>query len=234
MQSLPVRSGAMNGQESRYDEIADWYVEFTASWPSEPIAVLPDDLTGQHVLDMASGHGTAARYLASCGAVVTAVDISEKLLVHARSAASSEPAAVRYVAGDVTTTKWWDGHPFDGVLCNMALMDVDDLDGALSTVSAVLKPHGWFSASILHPCFPGSTDGSAVALSSWHPERGYSWEGRWNTSGTGVRGHADVNHRTVATYLNALINHGLALDRFAEPDSTTVPRYFVVLCHAAA
>jgi hypothetical protein len=37
----------------------------------------------------------------------------------------------------VTTTDWWDRVPFDGVLCDMALMDIDDLEGALSCVSAI-------------------------------------------------------------------------------------------------
>lgn len=233
MQVVPVRSGTVGERESRYDGIADWYVEFTAAWPSEPSALGPDSVAGQRVLDMACGYGTAARHLATRGAVVTGVDMSQKLLSHARSSTPST-SAVDYVAGDVTTTDWWDGELFDGVLCNMALMDIDDLDGALSTVTTVLKPRGWFGASILHPCFPGGTEGATVALPSWPPEHGYAWEGRWNTNGSGVRGHADVNHRTLATYLNAITTHGLVLDRFAEPDSSTVPRYFAVLCYAAA
>jgi hypothetical protein len=35
-------------------------------------------------------------------------------------------------------------------------MDIDDLAGSLSTVAAVLRPGGWFAASIVHPCFPGN------------------------------------------------------------------------------
>src|SRR5262249_53451724 len=128
---------------------------------------------------------------------------------------------------------WWDGETFDGVLCNMALMDIDDLSGALAAVVAVLKPGGWFTASLLHPCFPGGTDGDSYGLSSWPPERGYSWEGRWNTNGAGVRGHADANHRTLATYLNALVDSGLTLEQFSEADSETVPRYLVVRCSRA-
>jgi hypothetical protein len=111
----------------------------------------------------------------------------------------------------------------------MALMDIDDLDGALASVSAVLKPAGWFSASILHPCFPGGPDNSG-SLPSWHPDRGYSWEGCWNTGGSGVRGHADVNHRTLATYLNVFLKNGLILEEFAEAESSTAPRYLVVRC----
>jgi SAM-dependent methyltransferase len=223
----------VKGSQSRYDDIADWYVEFTSGWPSEPIALLADNLAGQHVLDMACGYGTAARHLATYGAQVIAVDISSKLLAHAEAAESAEPLGIQYVRGHVTTADWWDGVPFDGVLCNMALMDIDDLDGALATVAVVLKPRAWFSASILHPCFPGRTDDSGSALPSWPPQRGYAWEGRWNTNGAGVRGHADVNHRMLATYLNAFVESGLILEQFAEAESSNVPRYLVVRCRRA-
>src|SRR5262249_43180521 len=108
---------------SRYDAIADWYVEFTSGWPSEPIALLPDNLVGQRVLDLACGYGRAARRLASRGAEVTAVDLSSKLIAHATAIESTQPLGIRYEHGDVTATDWWDGAAFDGVVCNMALMD---------------------------------------------------------------------------------------------------------------
>ena len=162
---------------------------------------------------------------------MTAVDLSSKLMAHAEAVESKRPLGIRYVRGDVTTTDWWDGVPFDGVLCNLALMDIDDLDRALATVSAVLKSKGWFSASILHPCFPGASEGSS--LPSWPPQRGYAWEGRWNTEGSGVRGHAGVNHRTLATYLNALVVNGFVLEQFAEAESSDVPRYLIVRCRRA-
>ena len=47
-------------------------------------------------------------------------------------------------------------------------------------------------------------------------QRGYAWEGRWNTEGSGVRGHAGIDHRTLATYLNALVVNGFVLEQFAE------------------
>jgi SAM-dependent methyltransferase len=70
-------------------------VEVTAAWPSEPIALLPNDLTGQRVLDVACGYGRTARYLAVHGAVVTAVDISENPLEHGRALTDPQSATVR-------------------------------------------------------------------------------------------------------------------------------------------
>jgi len=36
----------MSSEPARYDAIADWYIEFTKDWDSEPLALLPDDLRG--------------------------------------------------------------------------------------------------------------------------------------------------------------------------------------------
>ena len=213
----------------RYDDIADWYVEFTGDWDAEPKALLPEDIRGQRVLDLACGYGTGSRYLAQRGARVTGLDLSDRMLARARALEASQPLGIRYVHGDATSALWWDGVPFDGVLCNMALMDIDDLDGAFSTVATVLAPGGWFSFSVLHPCYPGGSEGSLSGLSSWPPDGGYSCEGWWSTDGSGIRGRAGSNHRMVSTYLNAVLDAGLLLDRFLER-GISVPVALIVRC----
>jgi SAM-dependent methyltransferase len=225
-------STMMTPSTSRYDEIAEWYLELTRDWPPEPVAIVPDHIRGERVLDMACGFGTASRYLAQHGVVVTAVDVSEKLLARAVDIEVQQPLGIDYVHGDVTTTRWWDGVPFDGVVCNMALMDIDDLDGAVTSAVTVLKPGGWFSASVLHPCFPGGS-GDPPVLSSWPPDLGYTAEVRWNTGGVGVRGHAGVNHRMLSTYINTFVRAGLAIEQLAEPESSSIPRYLAILCRRA-
>ena len=72
------------------------------------------------------------------------------------------PEDITYVCADVTRRPaWWDGRPFGGCTCELALMDIDDLAaaGTLSTVATVLRPGKWFVASIVHPCFPGTEQG---------------------------------------------------------------------------
>jgi SAM-dependent methyltransferase len=214
----------------RYDAIADWYVEFTKDWGIEPHALLPDDLGGQRVLDLACGYGTASRYLAGRGALVTGVDVSVGLLSKAREFESDHPLEVRYLQGDASSRDWWDGVAYDGVLCNMALMDIDDLSGALSTVAGVLRSGGWFSFSVFHPCYPGGPEGSWSGLPSWPPDRGYASEGWWSTAGEGVRGRAGGNHRMLSTYLNAVMGAGLVLDQLAER-GTSVPVTLIARCH---
>lgn len=218
----------MSSTTSRYDLHADWYLDYTRDWGSASADFIPDDLAGQHVLDLACGYGQLSRVLAARGAAVTGIDLSSRLLGRAQEIEADEPAGIRYRCADATSTGWWDTEPFDGVVCNMALMDIDDLDAALSTVVTVLKPGGWFNFSLFHPCFPGADDDPG-SVPSWPPEQGYASEGWWTTQQTGVRGHIGANHRMLSTYLNAVLRAGLVFEELAEAP-TLLPRLFVARC----
>jgi 2-polyprenyl-3-methyl-5-hydroxy-6-metoxy-1,4-benzoquinol methylase len=167
--------------------------------------------------------------MAAQGAQVTAVDLSARLLVHARRLEHDVPVGIDYVQGDVTTTHWWDGRTFDGVVCEMALMDIDDLDGVLATATAVLSDGGWFAFSIVHPCHPGGP-GTASGLPSWPPDGGYDREGWWTNEGDiGIRARVGANHRKLSTYLNAILRAGLVFEEFREPEFV-VPRFLAARC----
>ena len=208
--------------ESRYDAVAQWYLEFTRDWSPVCFPYLPEDLQGQRVLDLACGVGALSGLIADRGASVTAIDASAQMLDKAMPR-----ERVRYQQGDATNTLWWDGKPYDGVVSNMALMDIEDLDAALATIATVADGQGWILLALLHPCFPGRED--TGTLSSWPPQHGYSWEGWWATGTDGVRGRVGAYHRTLSTYLNAVIKAGLQIVEVAEPPSD-VPRYLVLRC----
>lgn len=212
---------------ARFDSIADWYVDFTRSWEKRPKALLPENVLGSRILDQGCGYGVAARYLARLGATVVGVDLSADMLAHAQRTEDETPLGITYVCGDASATDWWDGRAFDGVLSNMALMDIDDLDGALSVAAAVLRPGGWLSLSVFHPCYPGGPEGSFSGLPSWSPDLGYSHEGWWSTPGDGVRGRVGANHRMLSSYLNTIIRSGFGLEEFAE-QGESVPVTLVV------
>jgi len=215
--------------QARYDEVAEWYEQWICDMPpliAAQTGLLPD-VGGGRVLDIACGQGRMSRYLAGLGADVTGVDISAAMLGKARAIG---PENINYIHADVTGhTTWWDGRQFDGCTCEMALMDIDDLAGALSTVTTVLGPGGWFVASIVHPCLPGRERGS----SSWPPGQGYESEGWWispdHSSPEGVRIRVGATHRKLSTYLNALLDAGLEAERFAEPPAQ-VPTYLLWRC----
>ena len=214
--------------QARYDEFAEWYEQWIGDAP--PLIAAHSDLlpamTGERVLDVACGQGRMSRYLAQLGAEVTGVDIAAAMLDKARA---SGPGDISYVCADVTRhPAWWDGRPFDGCTCEMALMDIDDLASTLSAVTTVLRRGGWFVASIFHPCFPGSDKGR----SSWPPGEGYEREGWWTAADhnpDGVRLRVGATHRKLSTFLNALVDAGLEPERFVEPPAP-VPTYLLWRC----
>lgn len=213
----------MESSRSRYDGHADWYLDYTRDWGSAVTEFLPGDLAGRRVLDLACGYGQLSRVLADRGARVTGVDLSVRLVARAQAIEAEQHHGIAYVCGDAVTSDWWDGRAFDDVVCNMALMDIDDLAAAMATVATVLGVGGRFTFSLLHPCFPGAADSQP----SWPRERGYATEGWWTTRETGVRGHVGAHHRMLSTYLNAVLHAGLGLVGFAEP-RTSLPQLLVV------
>lgn len=212
---------------ARYDKIADWYAETTRGWYTTPELLLPDVLTDQRVLDLACGQGHLSRWLACRGAKVVGVDLSVAMLEIARNSPDPTAREIEFRDGDATGLDWWDGTTFDGVACHMALMDIDDLEGALRTSFRVLRPRGWFTFSVFHPCYPGGPEGSASGLSSWPPDGGYRQEGWWTTGGVGVRGQVGAVHRMLSTYLNAVIHAGFVLEEVAE-HGANVPTFLLV------
>jgi hypothetical protein len=64
---------------------------------------------------------------------------------------------IRHHEADVADLDgWWDGVAFDGAVCEMAMMDIDDLHGTLRAVATAVRPGGWFVIAMVHPCFPGN------------------------------------------------------------------------------
>ncbi|GAA3674572.1 hypothetical protein GCM10022224_043550 [Nonomuraea antimicrobica] len=222
---------------ARYDEIADFYASGWSDLIDDPASLRLLDLVGpvagRRVLDLACGHGRVSRELARRGAEVVGADISAALIEKARSAERATPLGIRYVHTDVTTGLPPDaatgraGHAsgtgattgpgaFDAVVCAFGLSDIDDLDGAVATAAAALRPGGVFVCAILHPCFPGGRGVSG----SWPGDAGYHAEGWWRADGelSSLRRQVGANHRTLSTYVNTLRRHGLWTDELAEPE----------------
>lgn len=218
-----------NAADAPYDGIAEWYDNYVRTEPLLFEVVVPaalrlidetGPLTDAVVCDLACGQGIVARELATRGAHVTGIDISERLLDLARSQPHSAPYAISWRHDDAQVGRTLADGVFDGVVCNMALMDIPDLAATLRTVARTLQPGGWFVCSLTHPCVqtPDSRwvthpDGATVRESG-----AYFAEGFWQPAGApGVRGRVGTYHRTLSAYLNALTDAGLLLERTAEP-----------------
>jgi SAM-dependent methyltransferase len=217
--------------QARYDGIAGWYVPWVGTSAGlvcdAAMAIMPSRLDGQKWLDVACGAGRTSRELARRGAQVVGVDLSRSLVAQALANEIGEPLGIAYHVADITgPVGWWDQQSFDGAVCEMAFMDIDDLPGTLTTVAQVVHPGGTFLVSVVHPCFPGNEAG----LSSWPPGQGYQTEGFWTSSDhnpDGIRIRVGSNHRTLATYMNAFLDAGFALERVREPKAD-VPTWLVL------
>lgn len=216
-----------------YDAIAEWYdrsIREAKLLPGNEVvgAALFDAIghvEGQAVCDLACGQGEMARQLAQRGVNVVGVDISGRLLEIARREEESHPFGITYVQDDARYLDRIAEPAFDGVLCSMALMDIPDLNGVFRTVRRLLVPGGWFVFSITHPCF------------QIPPSRSYYDEGFWRSDNPhGVRGQVGARHRTLGTYMNALGEAGLVLERLSEPrlPGRDAPVVLVARCRKVA
>ena len=211
-----------------YDEIAEWYDHWlgTHAMPEDPYfpaaEALMGELAGQRICDLACGQGRVARYLADRGALVVGVDLSAKLLAIARRHEAAEPRGITYLQADARSLEGLADGSFDGVLCFMALMDIADLAPTLRSVARVLRPGGWFVFAILHPCDPTARSGEIETQEGALRTIGrYFEEGYWRSdTRKGPPGKVGSYHRTLSTYVNALADAGLTLERLSEPCAT--------------
>jgi ubiquinone/menaquinone biosynthesis C-methylase UbiE len=233
---------------SAYDEIAEWYDAWVNETMEEDpyfreVRGLMGEIAGQRICDLACGQGRVARHLAAEGARMVGIDLSGKLLEIARRHEADQPLGIEYCQADARTLSGVGDGAFDGVICHMALMDIADLVPTLHGVTRILTPGGWFVFSILHPCYNTARSGEIVT-----PEgvgrfvSAYFTEGWWRSeSRTGPPGKVGAYHRTFSSYVNALIDAELRLERLREVQATgelaenwpgwaEVPAVLVVRC----
>ena len=182
-------------------------------WPAMR-AMLPP-LHDLRVVDLGSGLGWFCRWAAEHGALdVLGLDLSERMLAAARAVTTA--VQVRYERHDLDHLAL-PAASFDVAYSSLTLHYLADLTGFLDAVYRALVPGGVFVGSLEHPVFtapsrPAFAQDSDGTL-RW-PLDSYFGEGVRTTDwlAPGVRKH----HRTVATYLGALLDAGFALTSFVE------------------
>lgn len=100
------------------------------------------DVRGSRLLDAGCGEGTNTRLFRQLGADVVGIDISERMIEHARRAETQQPLGISYEIASFTDLRTFSEGAFDVVVSTMALMDAPDLDGALREFARVLRAGG--------------------------------------------------------------------------------------------
>lgn len=181
--------------------------------------LLPSSLTGLRILDLGCGFGDFARAARARGAAsVLAIDVSEKMLAEARR--RTDDPAIRYEHAAIETLAVEPG-AFDLAVSSLALHYVADYRAAVRTIAAALAPGGRFVFSVEHPIC------TAMGVYEWHRDAAGA-ELHWPVDRYGEEGRRDTrwfvdgvvkHHRTVASYVNGLVEAGLALARLEEPEA---------------
>lgn len=218
--------------QASYDPIAEEYAKFAADHndPSTVVGIATQALLsvlegsvgmldGQRICDLGCGEGHLSRRLASVGVQVVGIDISKRLLDIATSRTDTDN--ITYIHDDAQVLETIPDRSFDAVVSNLALMDIPDLGATYKSVKRVLKEEGFFVFSMTHPCFQtphteilcndsGSIVGRIIS--------DYAVEGFWRSDNpTGIRGKVGAVHRTLATYINTLVDHDFNLCHMEEP-----------------
>ncbi|KAH6608550.1 hypothetical protein Trco_001896 [Trichoderma cornu-damae] len=197
---------------------------------------------GCSALELATGNGLCARWLASNGAAsIIATDGALGMLEQARKYVDAE-AADKVSFGKLDVTDANDFVPFvekaaeiggfDIVLMNMAIMDVATLDPLADALPKLLNKDGVFVATMLHPVFFTSTYSRNIEI-TFNPLTGDQEIIRSKV----IREYLDVKpskgvfvvgqetpqyyfHRPLHELLGVFFQRGLAMDALEEPSFT--------------
>lgn len=184
-----------------------------AEWPA--LRSLLPALAGRRVVDLGCGFGWFSRWADEHGAAsVLGIDISTKMLDRARS--ESDNATIEYRRCDLEVLDLEPGSA-DVVFSSLALHYVHDLPRLLSTVAGSMTSGGSLVLSVEHPILSAPTVQEFETRENgdrFWPLNNYLVEGErmrhWFVD--------DVvkQHRTVASYVNCLIDARLVIDRLVE------------------
>jgi ubiquinone/menaquinone biosynthesis C-methylase UbiE len=203
------------------------------------LAMLPD-VHGLKGIDIGCGEGHNTRQIAKQGARMTAVDIAEVFIEHARETERTDPLGIDCHVASAVELAFPDNH-FDFATATMSLMDVPETDRALSEARRVVKPGGFLQFSICHPCFDTphrrnlrDENGLTYAIEVGQYFRNMDGEVTEWLFGAAPEDLKQGLPRfktprfthTISEWLNLLVDIGFVLERIEEPtpDDATVRR----------
>ncbi|WP_336634208.1 class I SAM-dependent methyltransferase [Lysinibacillus fusiformis] len=175
------------------------------------------EVDGKLLLDAGCGEGYLSRLLVKQGAIVTAVDFSQKMLDIAMER-TPQQLPVQFFYGNCENLAFLADNQFDRIVSNMVLQDLEDYRATIREMYRLLKPNSTFVFSILHPCFVTPNSGwmrhEQLDQQYWKVQR-YFYEGAYQQLA------ADppivLFHRTLTSYVEAITEAGFHIEKIVEP-----------------
>ena len=175
----------------------------------------PAGLAGRDVLEVGCGAGQCSRWLATQGARVVGLDLSERQLQHSRRLDEATGVVVPTVCGTATALPFGDGS-FDIVFSSFgALQFVADGQVMVDEVARVLRPGGTFAFSVTHPIrwsMPDDAGPEGMTITSSYWDRTPYVE-----EDEDGRPRYVEHHRTLGDWVDLLWTSGLAVTALHEP-----------------
>ena len=197
-------------------------------------AFLPP-LEGLDVIDFGCGEGTNTRHFAKMGARMRGIDISERMIAHARKAEEQQPLGIEYVNSSFSNQSPFADQSFDAVVSTMALMDGPDFSAAMAEAYRLLRPGGFIAFSITHPCFiiPGvcwssnlGEEAMGFGRARYFDRASFveNWKFGCRPQCEPVQPFAVPRFpRTMGDYVNGIASAGFHIARMEEPRQVTTP-----------
>jgi ubiquinone/menaquinone biosynthesis C-methylase UbiE len=181
------------------------------------------DVKRKRLLDAGCGYGYYSILLVKKGAVVTGVDISEKMIELAKNNASKASVECQFLVCDMQDLSMFASSTFDIVISSIVVGNLDDIEKAFSEVFRVLRPNGVFAFSENHPILKGwwEKDNEGKRL-HWNIDNYFERSVRtteWRTQSGNVI-ETSSRHRTIQDYFDALVKSGFVVERLIEPEPT--------------
>jgi SAM-dependent methyltransferase len=168
------------------------------------------------VLDIGCGDGQIGRMLAAAGSSVVGIDASWNQIRVARE----RGGGVEYARAAADRLPFADAS-FDAVVACLVFEHIDAVDAAIAEISRVVAPGGRFCFFLNHPLLQ-TPDSGWIDDHTVDPPEQYWRIGPYLVESESIEQvelgvHIRFIHRPLSRYLNALVEHGLVLDRMVEP-----------------
>ena len=117
---------------------------------------LGNNIENKQILDAGCGTGYLCRKLTQKNAIVTGVDISDKMIEIAKNLANRSSLPGTYLVDSISNLSELQTNYFDIIISNYVLQDTPEIEPVLQSFHRVLKASGRVIIVITHPCFPQS------------------------------------------------------------------------------